>query len=369
MDDRDDGDLGRLGWTLTTLGGASLGAGLGIINPGTKDAILAFANRNLGLGLNLDAAQWMGWGLVLVGLLLLGPALIWAYRRAAAPRQAGIGRLLAFRHFSVSRSVPSRLEPRDLPRNLRRIPIVAVDCDQTRFMDGTPDVAAALEEQEAAVEQVLQQRRGDPGLSVAYHGIAHIPFQFLVGHKLTTTVLPTLVELDQADGRWHAIQEGPGPDLGITSSEEACPGVPRDVIVRVSVSAEVDRHDAAAVVAEPFDEFHVRVRTPARDIVTHRAQVGTIANHFREALDKATRRLSAGGRIHVFAAVPMSVGFSLGRLVSANMHAEVIAYNFTAQASPRYAWGVRINVDAKPGRRLLKPRTPATTGPKDPGTP
>ena len=48
-------------------------------------------------------------------------------------------------------------------------------------------------------------------------------------------------------------------------------------------------------------------------------------------------------RIHVFYSGPMSVAFCLGRQISPTIHSPVFVYNFSAKATPKYAWALHVN--------------------------
>jgi hypothetical protein len=329
----------RLNWAATAAGTA----GTAILNPaGLKDAAIAWANQRFGLGMPLETEPWYGIVALVAALVLFLPHVAWEFGWWRTPAAT---KILALRHVSLNVSVPNHLKQGDLPSSLAKVPLTNLDCDQTlQLSSGALKFRDALRKQEKATEDILVHRRTDSGTVVAYYGIAHIPLQVLLGYQLTTAVRAELFELGQAAGRWRHIAPGSGADLAPSLSHDPCTGQPVAAIVRVSVSAEVALADCTAIVAGPHDEFHVKVAKPARDIVTHADQVNRIAGLFRDALDAATRRLPQGARIHVFAAVPMSVGCSMGRLVSQSMHGEVVVYNFSSQRTPRYSWGLRINV-------------------------
>jgi hypothetical protein len=346
----------QLNWAAVAL----IATGAALWNPGPKDAAIAWVNRRFELGLKLDTDASYGVLAVILGALLFIPHVAWFF---GWRRQPPATKVLALRHVSLNTSVPNHLKEVDLPRALSKVPLSHLDCDQTMQMSsGALNFSAALKNQERVTDNILVHRRTDSGTVVAYYGIAHIPLQVLAGFHLTTAVRAELFELDQAAGRWKHIAPGSGADLGPSLSSALCARQPTTAIVRVSVSAEVALTDCTEIVTGPYDEFHVKVGTPARDIVTHADQVNRIAGLFRDAVDAATRRLPPGARIHVFAAVPMSVGYSMGRLISQSMHGEVVVYNFSSQQTPRYSWGLRINVLDQGPSQVVRPNPIGVTG-------
>jgi hypothetical protein len=57
----------------------------------------------------------------------------------------------------------------------------------------------------------------------------------------------------------------------------------------------------------------------------------------------------------------MSVGYSMGRLISQSMHGEVVVYNFSSQQTPRYSWGLRINVLDQGPSQVVRPNPVGVT--------
>jgi len=346
----------QLNWAAVAL----IATGAALWNPGPKDAAIAWVNRRFELGMKLDIDASYGVLAVILGVLLFLPHVAWSFGWRRQPKAT---KVLALRHVSLNVSVPNHLRNGDLPPSLAKVLLTNLDCNQTmQLSSGALKFRDALGNQEKATDDILVHRRTDSGTVVAYYGIAHIPLQVLFGYQLTTAVRAELFELDQAAGRWRHIAPGSGADLYPNLSHAPCAGQPTAAIVRVSVSAEVALTDCTEIVTGPHDEFHVKVAKPARDIVTHADQVNRIVGLFRDALDAATRRLPQGTRIHVFAAVPTSVGYSMGRLISQSMHAEVVVYNFSSQQTPRYSWGLRINVLHQGPSQVVRPNPVGVTG-------
>lgn len=356
-----EGDYERSPFRHLNWAAAMLAAtGAAILSPGPKDAAVAWANRRFALGMKLEAEPWHGLVAIGIAVVLFLPHVAWSFGWRRQPKAT---KVLALRHVSRNVSVPNHLKEGDLPPSLVKVPLTSLDCDQTtQLSSGALKFRDALRKQEKATNDILVHRRTDSCTVVAYYGIAHIPLQVLFGYQLTTAIRAELFELDEAAGRWRHIAPGSGAHLDPSLSHAPCTGQPTAAIVRVSVSAEVALADCTEIVAGPHDEFHVKVAEPKQDIVTHADQVNRIARLFRDALDAATRRLPQGARIHVFAAVPMSVGYSMGRLISESMHGEVVVYNFSNQRTPRYSWGLRINVLDQGLSQVVQPNPVGVVG-------
>ena len=338
---------------LTGLGGLLIAAGLALISPGFKDAVLAALNKAFDLGLSLEAPGWSGWPLVVLGTMFVAPLLLRNLRAALRPERP-VRAFLALRHMSLDLSVPPKLEDKSVPGWLGRRYLRHADCDQTKCLSlGASKLSEALGIQESAFSEIAVQRRTDDQLAIGYYGIAHVPLQILAGHTATTAVHAALFELDRPNSAWRELLRGKGADLGVRMVAIPSAKPPTSAVVRVTVSYDILMGDVTEIVTGPFDEFLVTVAAPKRDVITHYGQVEAIADAFRDAIDTMLRRLPKGGVIHLFAAVPMCVGFSLGRMISKTVHPEVIAYNYSAQSNPRYSWGIRINVNDLGSRQVI----------------
>ena len=89
------------------------------------------------------------------------------------------------------------------------------------------------------------------------------------------------------------------------------------------------------------------------DKITHYGQLEAICIAFRQVLDEIHAELPRNVTVHVFYAGPVSVGFALGRRISRTIHNPVIAYNYTANTNPAYAWGVEVNRDGRPDELVV----------------
>ena len=344
---------------LKVLGSLALASGLGglsLLNPGVKDAAIAAGNKYLGLGMSLDAPWWVG--VPILGFSGIMVALgVWLLRKENS--DTGGKPFFAFRHHSLRNAVPPLLTAASLPRRAGGNTLSHIDCDLTvHLADGRPsnaDLISAVNEQKRQIDRLFGSVRTVQDAANAYYGIAHVPFQVLAGRMFGPALSPELYELDGDRATWRPLSAGKGADL--STSRMTVPAVGRltDAVIRVSISLEVGCEDVKQVVPEPHEDIHIRVAHPARNIITHLAQVDEICREFRTSLDSLHNRLAPGGRIHLFLAVPMSVGFSLGRVLSSSLNGDAVCYNHSAQAAPRYSWGIRVNSDEPAAKLIVRP--------------
>lgn len=345
----DDGSV-LPGTPYRTLGSTIVLVGLAVLSPGIKDALLAYVNNTWKLGLPLDAPWWIGLPVIALGALLF--ILGFVTDRAGAIK----GQFVAIRHQSFQ-PLAANLPVEALPKRMQRRKINVYDCDLSSFMNSQPvDPKGAVRLQERLASHITGVRQSDPDAALGYYGIVHIPFQFLAGCTISTYPEVALFELNRGDNKWYELKTGAGPNLGPTLTRTIDPAKPSAAVVRIGVSYPVAAAEIARIIPEPFRDYSLSIAAPTIDKVTHYGQVDAICILFRQALDEIHNELGSEPPVHVFYAGPVSLGFSLGRRISRTIHNRVFVYNYTAQASPAYAWGIDVTRDGPANAMVVHPQ-------------
>ena len=338
-----------------------VGLGAAIVSPGFKDAALSYLNRKFQLGLNLDAPIWLGAGLILLGVLVLG---FGEYARIAGKHSQSV--FLACRHQSFE-PLTGKLTAAMLPKRFRHARISHLECDLSAHLSGgVVDPVGAVRQQARFGADLLTHRRTNPETIVGYYGIVHVPLQFLAGCSVSTWSQIALFEHVRNTEKWQELGEGEGPDLGVTVKKELCSEHHTAVVVRIAISYEVALDEIIQVVSGPFANVRIAIAHPKIDSITTYGQVEKLARAFREVLDEILGQVGSTKPVHVFYAGPVSLGFSLGRQISRTLHPPVTVYNYTARANPAYAWGVLINGNGSPDALVVRPALTASSGPNTP---
>ena len=330
-------------------------AGIAIVSPGIKDALVSFLNKQFDLGLSPDTPWY-------VGLLLIGlGVMVYCYGEYGIRRSRELstatppGTFAALRHQSFE-PLAGQLPTDAVPARLGRRTVCHVECDQSAFFSsGAADPAGAVRQQARMVSDLAAACRTDPDAAVGYYGIVHVPLQFLAGCLVSTWREVVLFELGRNDQRWHELEQGNGPDLGLGVQTLNRPAHPSAIVIRIAISYNVPVADVADVVPSPFEDIRIAITPPHLDAITHYGQVEAICAAFRRILDEVHSRVDKSKTIHVLYAGPVSLGFSLGRRISRTIHHRVIVYNYSARAMPRYAWGVEVNDDTTATPAVVRP--------------
>lgn len=324
-------------------GGAAFLGGLGVIVPSWNDLLLAFVNKVVSTQL-YELPPALGWVLIVLGGVMLLAAFFGPTRidRWVGGGKAGAksGSLIVLRHLGFLPAVraptgdelagPSG-EPEviDLSIDLGA-PLQAGNVDQ------------ALAEHQARMTVLEAMRAVHPKAGLAYGGIVQAPFQVLAGYRLSSWTAVALLEWDRARHHWCGLRQGKGPNLGLARTDEPVSAA-ADVAIALEISYPIATPDIIMSVPAVGRIVRLSLTPPRLDALTHMEQATEISAATRVVLDELAPQLRAGGRVHLFIAGPMSVGFRVGQLVSRTLHPLVHVYSYSMNNNPPYAWGLLIN--------------------------
>lgn len=347
---RGENDDGRPGNSYRIIGGALILVGLALLSPGVMDAVIAFLNSALDLGLSLDAPWWIGLPIIFLGFVLFILGFITDHSGSHK------GQFVAIRHQSFQ-PLAGTLPVKALPSRMRRRRIQPYDCELSSFMTGTTiNPKAAVLAQQKLASHIAGVRLSDPDAALGYYGIVHIPFQFLAGCSISTYPEVLLFEHDRSNGNWTELKSGAGQNLTPKVARISDPTDPSAVVIRIEISYPVAPAEVSKIIPTGYREYKLTIANPGIDKITHYGQVEAICVLFRNILDEVHNQLSANLPIHVFYAGPVSLGFSLGRRISRTIHNQVFVYNFTAQTNPGYSWGIDVTRDAPAESMVVTPQ-------------
>lgn len=196
-------------------------------------------------------------------------------------------------------------------------------------------------------------RRADSRL--AFCGLAAIPPVVLAGHIVTDRRFVRLLDFHPEPGNWV----WPGTPNGFPALQ--CKGLPKrslkapgDVVLRMAISYPVNAESTRVLGLAPELEVDLWVPTPTRSIVQSEDQVRAYGRAFREVMDRLSKSIPAGGRIHLFYAGPMVLAFHLGQQISENIHPPVIVWNY----SRGYEWAIDLRAAVSGEPSILRPAAP-----------
>lgn len=205
-----------------------------------------------------------------------------------------------------------------------------------------------------------------PDYVISYFGAAPIPLAFHLGY-LVGGFGQTEVYLQN-----HESKEWPWVKSASASASWRLSPLPDrecyatgDVVIRVSTSHRIDPEDTRTVVRRPLVEIDIGVDTPNEDAMRSPDDIAEAGRLFSQALDAVARYVPNADRVHVFAAVPVGVAFSLGACVNPTIHQPVQTYQFIRTATPRYQAALVLQGDPAPAPALSPEETGAACEARD----
>lgn len=196
---------------------------------------------------------------------------------------------------------------------------------------------AAAELQEHLVAQAIERSAGlRPRFAV--FSLSPVPLVIHLGFLLSdrVEVQPFQFDRERKSWRWEPAFAADA-DLNIT-----CTGIPDDVVegvgdivVRVSLSDEVQPRETVAVVPDALAEIDIRVADPDKMWLKSEEQLVQLGRVFRRTLKLIGQRFPNAMRVHLFAAAPTPACIVLGQGINPRMTPEVALYEFGMQKNPR----------------------------------
>jgi hypothetical protein len=127
---------------------------------------------------------------------------------------------------------------------------------------------------------------------------------------------------------WPEADDTQFPPLEVRGLPKRKVNRPGDVVVRVSVSYEINTPQTRLNVPDAILEIDMSVPKPERGIVRSEEQTRAYGREFRRVIDQVAQQLPFCHGLHLFYAGPVSLAFHLGQQISANIHPPVTTWNF-----------------------------------------
>jgi len=202
----------------------------------------------------------------------------------------------------------------------------------------------------------LQRALSEQGTTLLYYGFPLIPLAALAGHLVKTTRPVHVIEHDRESGRftWSKAKGEAIPELKLDHLLHSTGSAAR---VRISISSEVELEDCQEVLPDERVrlDLHFRLDEPGRGVVRLEKQALEYARKLRATFDRLIAGKRALDSVHLFAAVPVSVAFLLGRELVSTGLPPCFVYNFASRDSPRYRWRLCLQaaVEGRPSVDIL----------------
>jgi hypothetical protein len=189
------------------------------------------------------------------------------------------------------------------------------------------------------ITTLLEKCRQSVPPRFAIFSVTPIPYAVHLGFLLTESVQTKYFKLHKDTQLWHWLKEA----LPATGLEIKVVGLPNqqlaeqcDVVVRVSISAEIHPFETEEVIANAPVQIDMVVDKPHLLWLRSPIQVRQIGNTWRDLLADLRRYVPLCKAIHLFYAGPTAGAVIIGQQINPRMHPPVFVYNYSRQRTPRY---------------------------------
>jgi hypothetical protein len=195
----------------------------------------------------------------------------------------------------------------------------------------------AAEAQQEIVNDALRRSQGLlPRFAV--FSLAPIPLAIHLGHLFSdrVEVQPFQYNREHSTWCWSAQSDSDGSELRVDGLPEARRSEPLDVVIRVSISAEIAPADTIAAVGACPIEVDLRIPRPDIMWLDNQKKLRELGRSFRSVLRDVLNLAPGCRHIHLFYAGPTGGGVVIGQAINPRMVPETNLYEFNRQQSPRY---------------------------------
>lgn len=186
-------------------------------------------------------------------------------------------------------------------------------------------------------------KRSKNSNSLIYLGFPHVPLAFLDGYHFKSTDDSILYEYQGEDSEclgkgFYELKRKYNTDMEIVSNFNSQINYNTEVALKIEQSFSI-MDEGIINVSGASQVISFGLEKPSRWSITNYAQIDLYQKKFLELLAKLNE--SGVNKIHLFATTPVSLSFSLGRIIE-HYHPEIIVYNFNNNA---YDWAINLRTE------------------------
>lgn len=212
----------------------------------------------------------------------------------------------------------------------------------------------AWKKQEQAMTDILAYINEPSTKEIAYFGLAHIPFQFLLGYQIADKTDVQFFEWNRVEKYWMPLskEENSFPKMVLNRDEsKQLPNEVEEVVIKVGITFEIYDWQLEGHNLENLNSYYFRLEPPRLDAITSNNQINTYKRQFRDLLTEIHHKYQRLKKVHIFLSAQPSVVFSLGSTISARMDSnkDFWIYNYMGSSPIKYPWALKISKDIENG--------------------
>ncbi|MGG0938709.1 SAVED domain-containing protein [Brevibacillus centrosporus] len=216
------------------------------------------------------------------------------------------------------------------------------------------NLKTAWRKQEHVVAELLVHINEPSTYEIAYMGMAHIPFQFLLGYQVADKTDVQFFEWNRTEKAWMPLLGGDEsfPKLVLYKDEtKQTPNEVKEVVIKVGITFEILDSQLEGHGLENFNSYYFKLEPPRLDAITSIKQLSTYKQQFRDLLTEIHHKYQKLKKVHIFLSAQPSVAYSFGSSISARMDSnkDFWIYNYVGSSPIKYPWGMKLSKDMDNG--------------------
>lgn len=172
----------------------------------------------------------------------------------------------------------------------------------------------------------------------AVFSIAPIPLIVQLGFLLTYSVPTRYFKLHLDSQSWIWPGENIEPTFDITGIPSEIVSSKCDVVIRVSLSEKVGKHETDEIVPDAQIQIDISVGDTSLTWLRNPNQVTEFARVFRGVLSEIRQKIIDCQHIHLFMAAPAPIALVAGQQINPRMTHPVRLYEYAHNKKPRYQY-------------------------------
>lgn len=204
------------------------------------------------------------------------------------------------------------------------------------------DVAREIIEEIKHKVEVFKQESKDK--KRGYTGIASLPFVLLAGKYFERSVMHDYFEYDKFKQVYYRLSSKnrfPKLNLSLNDAITSLQSTQcEEIAIAISITASINNNQ---LVQFACPKIHLTVPNPDDNLIKHKEQLDSYVKKTHDILKEAHGTLSNLKKIHLIISSQSCFAFNLGQLIEDTRMPIVISYQYSAQSSTKYPWGIIIN--------------------------
>ena len=192
--------------------------------------------------------------------------------------------------------------------------------------------------QRQAILELFEKCRNSFPPRFAVFSIAPIPLIVQLGFLLTYSVPTRYFKLHLDSQTWLWPSEKIDTKFDVTGIPAELITSECDVVIRVSLSEKVGKHETDPIVSGAPVEIDIAVNDTSLTWLRSISQVTEFATVFRHVLSEIRQKVIGCQHIHLFMAVPAPIALITGQQINPRMNPPVSLYQYERNKEPRYQY-------------------------------